>query len=70
MDGLDICKECGGRITRDEGHGEFVCTKCGLITEKDFPDIQNRRNFLKDQEAGLLPESLASSAGKMGKHGA
>jgi transcription initiation factor TFIIB len=32
------CPECGGRLATDEGHGEVVCTDCGLVVEEDSID--------------------------------
>ncbi|QLC33966.1 transcription initiation factor IIB [Halarchaeum sp. CBA1220] len=33
-----ICPECGGDLRTDEGHGETVCSDCGLVVEDDAID--------------------------------
>ncbi|MFH5796971.1 transcription initiation factor IIB family protein [Haladaptatus sp. CMAA 1911] len=32
------CPECGGHLVTDEGHGETVCSECGLVVEEDSVD--------------------------------
>jgi transcription initiation factor TFIIB len=32
------CPECGGSVVTDEGHGETVCSECGLVVEADSVD--------------------------------
>ena len=32
------CPECGGKLIVDDGHGETVCTECGLVVEEDSVD--------------------------------
>jgi transcription initiation factor TFIIB len=34
----DACPECGGDVVADEGHGERVCTDCGLVVETQSID--------------------------------
>ncbi|MFP4002899.1 MAG: TFIIB-type zinc ribbon-containing protein [Alphaproteobacteria bacterium] len=33
-----VCPECEGTLATDEGHGETICTSCGLVVEEDQVD--------------------------------
>ncbi len=33
-----LCPECDGRLTTNNGHGETVCEKCGLVVEEKAID--------------------------------
>lgn len=45
------CPECGGKIIKDEEHGEMVCTNCGLVIDDLFYDGPDHRAFDAEQWA-------------------
>jgi transcription initiation factor TFIIB len=45
-----VCPDCGGKLRYDPSTGEVMCTKCGVILEKDVFDYgQEWREFNWDQ---------------------
>ncbi|MFC7045815.1 transcription initiation factor IIB family protein [Halobacteriaceae archaeon GCM10025711] len=38
QESVDVCPECGGKLTTDEERGEKACSECGLVVEEDNID--------------------------------
>ena len=48
---VNVCSECGGRITTDERRGDRACTDCGLVVDEDHIDRGAEwREFMDDSE--------------------
>lgn len=46
----NVCPDCGGKLRYDQATGEVMCTKCGVIVERDVFDYgQEWREFNWDQ---------------------
>ncbi len=60
MPSRERCAECGGRVIRDEQHGEFICCECGVVVgrlynvEREWREFDHEQYLHRSRASGML----------------